>query len=193
MGSTRRQYASTAPSPRTGRLAPRQRSVTNQLFACSADRTRVGNLHRETVDECEKAQRQKGQGLSARNPSFGAVALKSDRNLLGQAWERKGGWGVRAMAQRKAALSDEGRRLAQGKINRIPERGVAINHISDCILGPSIHRKRALRSTREPATSVTGRALSQPVPFISSHPDQLQPRRRAGLFFAKGWKRRSSC
>jgi hypothetical protein len=31
---------------------------------------------------------------------------------------------------------------------------VALNHISNCNLGLSIHRKPALRSTREPATSV---------------------------------------
>jgi hypothetical protein len=41
---------------------------------------------------------------------------------------------------------------------RADRRGVAINHITDCNLGPSIHRKPALRFTWEPATSVTGRA-----------------------------------
>ena len=58
---------------------------------------------------------------------------------------------------------------------------VALNHISNCNLGPSIHRKFALRSTIQPATSVVGPALPGRAFFISSL-DQLQPRRCAGLF-----------
>jgi hypothetical protein len=60
---------------------------------------------------------------------------------------------------------------------------VALNHIRDCNLGPSIHRKPALRSTREPATSVAGPALPGR-PFFISSLDQLQPRHCAGLFLA---------
>jgi hypothetical protein len=66
---------------------------------------------------------------------------------------------------------------------RADRRGVAINHITDCNLGPSIHRRRALRFALEAATSLTGRALSQSVPFVCSTPINFSPAVARGFFF----------
>jgi hypothetical protein len=49
--------------------------------------------------------------------------------------------------------------------------------------GRRIRLKLALRSTGGPATSVTGRALSQPVPFVCSTPINSSPAVARGFFF----------